>query len=304
MPVKSDELATGPGWHAVQFYRDDEELAVSVSSYLAEGLLAEEPALIVATLPHRLAFEAELGRAGVDVDAAVTAGQLKVLDAGQTLRRFCADGQIDRDRFDATVGRILGPVKAGGQPVRIYAEMVALLWDSGHVAAAIELEAMWNDAGSRFPFALLCAYPTGLVAGEAAAAPVAEVCRLHTGVEAVRTFPQALQSARAARNFVLDALGLRDHVTLAMEVAIVTAELAANAVLHARSDFTVAASRSAAGMRISVRDGMPLPVSDGQPLPVRHRHGLWLVDKVADDWAVDSLPDGKIIWAEVSDRAG
>jgi anti-sigma regulatory factor (Ser/Thr protein kinase) len=302
----------------VQFYGDDQELAASVGSYLGEGLVAGDYAVVVATLPHRVAFEAELAGAGIDVTAAVAAGRLVVRDAAQTLQGFWAGDQLDRDRFEAMAGSLLGPAADAGQPVRIYAEMVALLWDAGQVAAAIELEALWNDLGSRLPFSLLCGYPARLVTGGADAGAMAAVCRLHMGVigpypglppgaagpaqgaGAARSFPQALDSARAARHFVLDALGPREDHAVAMDAAIIIAELAANAVLHARSGFTVAVSRSAASVRISVRDAAPVPMAHGcASLAVSHGHGLWVVDQVADTWAVEPLPDGKVVWADL-----
>ena len=116
----------------------------------------------------------------------------------------------------------------------------------------------------------------------------------------MRSFPHAVESARAARHFVLDRLGPREDHALAADAAIVTAELAANAVLHARSGFTVAVSRSAVGVRISVRDAPPLQTADDRaPLAVGHGHGLWVVAQMADDWAVEPLPDGKVVWAEL-----
>ena len=45
---------------------------------------------------------------------------------------------------------------------------------------------------------------------------------------------------------------------LAVDAAIVATELAANAVLHARSGFTLTVSWLAAAVRIAVRDGGPL----------------------------------------------
>ncbi|MGH3302784.1 MAG: ATP-binding protein [Streptosporangiaceae bacterium] len=116
----------------------------------------------------------------------------------------------------------------------------------------------------------------------------------------VRNFPRALESTRGTRHFVLDTLDAPGDDALAVEAAIVTAELAANAVLHARSDFTVAVSRSAAGVRISVRDAAPLEATIGHaPLAVSPGDGLWVVAQVADSWPVESLPDGKVLWAEL-----
>jgi hypothetical protein len=82
------------------------------------------------------------------------------------------------------------------------------------------------------------------------------------------------------------------HVPLALE-------LAANAVLHASSAFTVSVSRSPIGVRIAVRHAAPLPASNGDSLPAVQGHGLAIVAKVADRWAAEPLPDGKIVWAEL-----
>lgn len=319
MPGNSGQLAAGPPrCHVVQLYGDDRDLAAGVGSYLGEGLVAEDSTVVVATLPHRVAFEAELSGAGIDVTAAISAGRLQMLDAADALRGFWTGERLDRDRVDAAIGALIDSAAATGQPIRIYAEMVALLWDAGHVGAAIELESLWNDLTLRRPFSLRCAYPARLVTGEASVASVEDVYRLHTevidphqgpsagiavpghGARAVRDFPRALESTRAARHFVLDALGARGDDTLAVDAAIVTAELAANAVLHARSDFTVAVSRSAAGVRISVRDAAPLESTIGHAqLAVSPGHGLWVVAQVAESWAVEPLPDGKVVWAEL-----
>lgn len=318
MPGQSGQLSAGPGWHVVQFYGADQDLAASVGSFLSDGLLAGESAVVVATLPHRLAFEAELARSAIDVSAALAAGRLQMLDAAQTLKGFSAGDRLRHDRFEALVGAVIGSAAEAGQPVRIYAELVALLWDDGHIAAAIELESLWNDLSSRLPFSLRCAYPARVPPAEADAGVLDKVCRLHTAVighytgpvngsadrsheaAAVRSFPHALESPRAARHFVLDALGLPEDQALAVDAAIVTAELAANAVLHTHSGFTVEVSRSASAVRISVRDAMPLETPDGEAeLPVRHGHGLWVIAQAADDWAVEPLPDGKVVWAEL-----
>ncbi len=325
MPGKSGQLAAGPGCHVVQFYGDDQEVAASVGSYLGEGLSAGDSAVVVATPSHRLAFEVQLAGAGVDVSAAKVTGQLRMLDAAQALHRFWTSEQLDHHLFDAVAGGLISSAADAGQPVRIYAEMVALLWDDGHVAAAVELEAQWNDLASRLPFSLRCGYPARLLTEEAGDHALAHVRRLHAGVigpgsglpdgaagparaavasapitRAERSFRPVPESTRAARHFVLDALGSRPDHLLAVDAAIVTAELAANAVLHARSGFTVAVMQSAAGVRISVRDAAPLQAADGRaPLALSQGHGLWVVAQVAENWAVEALPDGKVVWAEL-----
>jgi hypothetical protein len=265
---------------------------------------------VVATAAHRLALQARLRSAG-------GAGRLIAVDAGEMLHGFLNGGRLDGPRFREAAQGLIGRVAATGQPVRIYAEMVALLWDAGQVALALELEAMWNDLAARLPFALLCGYPAGLLAADddREAVAVQHVCHLHTAVAgpspghaamapdgrdrtgrsgaAVRWFPGELASAREARHFVLAALGPRAG---GADAAIVAAELAANAVRHARSPFTVTVSWLPRRARISVQDQAPL---NGHPLVTQPGHGLHIVAQIAARWAVDPLPGGKVVWAEL-----
>jgi len=97
---------------------------------------------------------------------------------------------------------------------------------------------------------------------------------------------------------VLGQLGSLADRALASDAAIVIAELAANAIVHARSTFTVAVSQAGDTVRIAVRDMVPL--GDGERLVTAIGHGLDVVAKIAKRWAVEPLPDGKVIWVELS----
>jgi hypothetical protein len=44
------------------------------------------------------------------------------------------------------------------RPVRVYGEMVGLLWKNGNEAAAESLEAQWNQLMAVRKFSLLCGY--------------------------------------------------------------------------------------------------------------------------------------------------
>lgn len=271
-----------PG-HAAQFYGDDRDLAESVRNFLAEGLAVGGAGVVVATAAHRRLF------------GEPAAGVLTV-DADEMLSGFLTEDGLDVPRFRAAAGDLIRTAAGPGRPVRVYGEMVALLWDTGRVALAIELEGMWNDLAARLPFSLLCGYPARLLAaGDTPGAAAGRVCRLHTSV--VRDFPSDLASARAARMFVLGALGSRVDEGTGADAAIVTGELAANAVLHARSAFTVTVSYLPDGARIAIRDAAPL--ADGSPLVVKDGHGLDLVARLAARWAVEPLTGGKVIWADL-----
>ncbi len=115
-----------------------------------------------------------------------------------------------------------------------------------------------------------------------------------------RSFPFKLDSVRAARHFVIGLFNTEPDETLTSDAAIVTTELASNAVLHACSGFTLTISRSASAVRIAVRDHRPLvPGNDGLPFDITTGHGLSVVAQIAHAWSVERLPDGKLVWAEL-----
>ena len=68
----------------------------------------------------------------------------------------------------------------GSRRVRVYGEMVALLWAAGDTDAAIALEGLWNELAETHEFALLCAYPMSAFKNAAGAAAFEQVCGTHT----------------------------------------------------------------------------------------------------------------------------
>jgi histidine kinase-like protein len=120
--------------------------------------------------------------------------------------------------------------------------------------------------------------------------------------EESRDFPGALASARTARHFAVETLQRWGAGRFAGDVALVVAELATNAVLHARSGFTLTLSWRGSGVRVAVRDAVPLPSHTPEPmvLPTRPLHGLGAVAALATKWGADRAADGKTVWAELS----
>ena len=85
---------------------------------------------------------------------------------------------------------------------------------------------------------------------------------------------------------------------LVTDAALVVTELATNAVLHARSGFTVSAALSEDAVCLRVADSLPLP--GGQAgLPVQPDHGLGVIAEIADRWGVQPVPGGKAVWASL-----
>jgi hypothetical protein len=308
--------------HVVQFYAREWELAAGVGEYLAGALDAGCAVVVVATPVHRLAFESYLAGVDADMAAARAEGRYQAIDAAALLHRFAGAGQVDPASFEAEVGQVIRTAGAAGRPVRVYGEMVALLWEAGQLNAALELEGLWNDLARDIPFGLYCGYPEAPPTGADQRAALAEVCRLHAAVvgtpvsagrpapvparsRATRSFPLDPDSPREARHFALDLLRgwrieQRCGINLASDVAIVVGELATNAVRHAGSGFTVSLMLAMDAVRIQVEDARPLAGSHGDPpLPVSPDHGLGLVDAVSARWGVQPADGGKTVWSEL-----
>lgn len=115
------------------------------------------------------------------------------------------------------------------------------------------------------------------------------------------TLPGRASSVPPARRFVertLEEWGLAGATWTA---ALLVTELAANAALHAGTDFTVAVERTGDAVRLEVHDGSPV-------VPRQRRHsseattgrGLLLVADLADEWGVEQSGAGKVVWVELS----
>jgi len=116
---------------------------------------------------------------------------------------------------------------------------------------------------------------------------------------AVQRFAGDTASPSHARLFVVDVLtdwGRRDLID---DAVLVVSELATNAVLHGRSEFSVQLRRTNSNVRIEVVDdcaNTPTP-SDAGHFATSGR-GLSLVDAVSQQWGFDRIDDGKSVWAE------
>jgi hypothetical protein len=168
--------------HVVAFYEDEAFLEASVGEFVLTGLRQAESVLVVATPEHRQRFEAALVAAGHDVEASRRAGRYVDLDARSTLAKLVVDGELDVERFQRDVGGWLARATAGGRKVRVYGEMVALLWERGQLGVALELEDLWNARIADTPFPVLCGYPMQAFDTEATSDQFHAICQRHTGV--------------------------------------------------------------------------------------------------------------------------
>lgn len=310
------QLSLEPHAHAVSFYVHDQDVVDEIAHFVAEGLHQGGRAVVVATSQHRQALVETLRAMGLDPDEPPAAGHLVLLDARETLRSFTTGSGLDRERFRAGVGQRVVDAGADGAPVRVFGEMVGLLWEAGDVQGAIALEAMWNGLIAQHDMDVMCAYPASLIE-TSSLLEVRAVCDQHSSVHArhqhtapdndhaqsSRMFLPVSESVRASRTFVVATLRRLEAEHLVHDAAVIVSELATNAVRHARSPFRVSVDESIGVVCISVQDagdghaGLPTIAPDDHALDGR---GMAIIDALSHSWGYDALKDGTVVWAELA----
>jgi PAS domain S-box-containing protein len=158
-------LAERPsGEHIAQLYSHDTVLMESLRMFTTCGLSRGEAVLLVLTPSHRRLLLPHLKADGVDVDGLQRAGQLLLLDAAELLASFIQDGMPDATLFSMSLGEVVARMRPsiGNRKVRVFGEMVDLLWKSNQ-PAAICLEQLWSHLIEGSGLSLFCAYSTNHV---------------------------------------------------------------------------------------------------------------------------------------------
>lgn len=162
--------------HAVQFYDQDSFLIEKLKSFIEEGLNKGESVLVLATPSHRETLASRIngfrGHKGYCE-----------LDAAETLAQLLDNGRFDRVKFHAVIGQLLRKTaKTGNGRLRIFGEMVALLWEQGFPDDALYLERAWNELAVHHTFLLLCAYPMRGFSSHHHSLDFQKICHTHSKI--------------------------------------------------------------------------------------------------------------------------
>jgi CheY-like chemotaxis protein len=174
-------------FHAVCFYEDHPSLARTVAHFIAEGLAVRQPGVIIATASHGASIREQLSANGLASEGLIEQGELLIFEANEVLHRLMVDGRPDAARFEDTITPIVG--RAAGtrkRLVRIYGEMVDVLWSSGREDAALSLEMLWHQLIAGCKCSLLCGYSSSTCQGEGFNA----ICDRHSHVVPAHTPPE------------------------------------------------------------------------------------------------------------------
>ena len=111
-------------------------------------------------------------------------------------------------------------------------------------------------------------------------------------------FDATASSPRLARLWTREVLASRTDEVDVDAVALLVSELTTNAVVHARTPFTVTVSVSIRALRIEVGDASDVP-----PERTAYGMGLRVTDAVSSAWGWLPRTTGKTIWFELPVRS-
>jgi hypothetical protein len=175
--IVSDEVRH---FHGVRFYNDSHRLGSIVADFLMEGFRQSQPGIVIATPAHRAIIYQRLADGGFDPTELETSGLLVSLDAHETLEALIVDGMPDAWRFRRTLFPVIERARGGRQRpgvIRAYGEMVDVLWKTGRMAAAAQLEVLWSLLAQTQPLSLICGYALD---SSRRNADLDQICLLHS----------------------------------------------------------------------------------------------------------------------------
>jgi hypothetical protein len=150
-----------------------------------------------------------------------------------------------------------------------------------------ELETLWEDAAEDRLQHDLAPYERSTAHGK----------RIY---ETGELAPARDAPGEARRRIVVALRGHGCGEILVQDAALVVSELAANAVVHAKSSFSVSVSLRASTLRIDVADGGPVAAAaTSQAWVPRQGRGLGLIDALCARWGTDATAEGKVVWGEL-----
>jgi PAS domain S-box-containing protein len=247
--------------HEVLFYDATSDLVAAAGAFLAAGLSADEPVVVIATGAHCGVLCEWLGDDGFDVVKLEQAGVVTLIDAGEMLARLVIRGRPNDVLFQRHIGALIA--RRAGQSlrgrVRVYGEMVDLLFQAGDVNAAVKLEEMWNELQRRHTFSLLCAYVARSFDDES---DVRRICATHTHVQAVDARLRAEGCAPCAVDLrpeqmraIVAEISLRKEVEGELRATVQQLEAAREALRRTREELQQIAEDAALGLHGLGSDG-------------------------------------------------
>lgn len=145
--------------HLFQIYESESVLLDSLEGFAGTGFMAGENVIIVATASHLEGLEQRLLKQGFDIPTLSATDRYITFDAELLAFSFFVDGRFDEKLLLQAAAEMLERIRKNGRQIRIFGEMVSVLWSKGYHSETRKLEEIWDGICEREKFCLFCAYP-------------------------------------------------------------------------------------------------------------------------------------------------
>jgi hypothetical protein len=165
--------------HVLQIYDNDDILIESLSGFIRTAVDTLDSSIVIATQNHFHLLESRLARDGISLTLLHNQGHFFYFDAEETLSGIMEGGLPDERLFHRAVTEMINKAGDGKRKLRVFGEMVAILWERGQTAATVRLERLWNNFLQQDSLCLFCAYPASVFYSQEYPL-VQHVCSAHT----------------------------------------------------------------------------------------------------------------------------
>ena len=164
--------------HLIFAYGDDTDFEHAVTLFTGAGLTKQEAVILVVTAAHADGIRQRLQWEGFNITELQESGKLVFADAYDTLASVLSDGRIDEHKFRTDFAILIDTARYGSKrPVRVFGEMVNLIWVS-NPEATLRLEELGNEIIQSHSVTVLCAYSLGGIRPTSIPAPLL-ACHSH-----------------------------------------------------------------------------------------------------------------------------
>lgn len=177
--------------HSVQFFNSDDFFTQSLSMFVVTAIDNDEGAVVIATAPHLEMLRKRVGEYCATLKRprdpeTIFGQQVMLFDAHTTLRSLMTDGgqgKISAELFARAIQPVVLQLKEKFSVLRLYGEMVSILFQDGEFDKLVDLETVWGDFLRDHPFCtLLCGYNVDDFASVRHDHDFQRVCELHRSV--------------------------------------------------------------------------------------------------------------------------
>jgi signal transduction histidine kinase len=173
--------------HAAQFYEDEDRLLAKMTDVVIAALAGGDRVVLIAANARIRALAGRVAACGF------SPADLVALDARVLLSRLLVGGLPSAERLRVALSVLDDEAEKSpkdGRRTLVYSELTDLLARSGNTAAAVQLEALWNDACVEHSLSLVCACALESFTGEGSRDIFLEVCGHHAWVTPAEPFPR------------------------------------------------------------------------------------------------------------------